>query len=184
MSDAVKLVPPLEKVRLRKLTTTDGAVHVGMELEYRARRAGAHPPSARPRPRGRGAPRRATGAARREAAVPRTLIAIRSRSLPCTSSAADLPDGHDIVRRPPAMAQARSGGDRRRMRRPPERRPMPGPEITFEAGEDAPGGSHPRGAHPRRFAKRWRVASTTAFERPASARAAGPGNGEADGGEG
>ena len=35
MSDAVKLVPPLEKVRLRKLTTTDGAVHVGVELEYR-----------------------------------------------------------------------------------------------------------------------------------------------------
>ena len=35
MSDAVKLVPPLEKVRLRKLTTTDGAVHVGVEIEYR-----------------------------------------------------------------------------------------------------------------------------------------------------
>ena len=35
MSDVVKLVPPVEKVRLRKLTTTDGAVHVGIEIEYR-----------------------------------------------------------------------------------------------------------------------------------------------------
>ncbi len=35
MSDAVKLVPPLEKVRLCKLTATDGTVHVGMEVEYR-----------------------------------------------------------------------------------------------------------------------------------------------------
>ena len=35
MSDAVKLVPPIEKVRLRKLTTTDGAIHVGIEIEYR-----------------------------------------------------------------------------------------------------------------------------------------------------
>ena len=35
MSDAVKLVPPLEKVRLRKLTATDGAVYVGVEIEYR-----------------------------------------------------------------------------------------------------------------------------------------------------
>ena len=35
MSDTVKLVPPLEKVRLRKLTTAEGAVHVGVELEYR-----------------------------------------------------------------------------------------------------------------------------------------------------
>lgn len=35
MSDAVKLVPPIEKVRLRRLTTTDGAVHVGVEIEYR-----------------------------------------------------------------------------------------------------------------------------------------------------
>ncbi|MDE0627998.1 MAG: hypothetical protein OXH99_16505 [Bryobacterales bacterium] len=101
----------------------------------------------------------------------------------------DLPDGHDIVRRLPATAQDRSGGDRRRLRRQPERHPMSGPEITFEAGEDAPGGSHPRGAHPRRalprrFAKRRRVASTTAFERPASARTAGPRSGEADGGEG
>ncbi len=35
MSDTVKLVPPLEKVRLRKLTATDGTVHVGVEIEYR-----------------------------------------------------------------------------------------------------------------------------------------------------
>ena len=35
MSDTVELVPLLEKVRLRKLTTTDGDVHVGVELEYR-----------------------------------------------------------------------------------------------------------------------------------------------------
>ena len=35
MSDEVKLVPPLEKVRLRKLTTADGTVHVGVEIEYR-----------------------------------------------------------------------------------------------------------------------------------------------------
>ena len=35
MSDAPKPVPPIEKVRLRKLTTADGAVHVGIELEYR-----------------------------------------------------------------------------------------------------------------------------------------------------
>jgi len=35
MSDTVKLVPPLEKVRLRKLTTTDSTVHVGVEIEYR-----------------------------------------------------------------------------------------------------------------------------------------------------
>ena len=33
--DAVKPVPPLEKVRLRKLTTTDGNVYVGVEIEYR-----------------------------------------------------------------------------------------------------------------------------------------------------
>ena len=36
MSDHVKLVPPIEKVRLRKLTSTGGAKHVGVELEYRA----------------------------------------------------------------------------------------------------------------------------------------------------
>ena len=35
MSDTVKLVPALEKVRLRKLTTTGGTVQVGIELEYR-----------------------------------------------------------------------------------------------------------------------------------------------------
>ncbi len=35
MSDAVKLVPPLEKVRLRKLTATDGTVYVGVEIQYR-----------------------------------------------------------------------------------------------------------------------------------------------------
>ncbi len=35
MSDAPKPVPPIEKVRLRKLTTTDGAVHVGIEIDYR-----------------------------------------------------------------------------------------------------------------------------------------------------
>jgi len=35
MSDAVNIVPPIEKVRLRKLTTTDGTVHVGVEIEYR-----------------------------------------------------------------------------------------------------------------------------------------------------
>ena len=35
MSDTVKLVPPLEKVRLRKLTATDGTVHVGVEIQYR-----------------------------------------------------------------------------------------------------------------------------------------------------
>ncbi len=33
--EGVRLVPPLEKVRLRKLTATDGTVHVGVELEYR-----------------------------------------------------------------------------------------------------------------------------------------------------
>ena len=35
MSDVTKRVPPIEKVRLRKLTTADGAVHVGTEIEYR-----------------------------------------------------------------------------------------------------------------------------------------------------
>ena len=35
MSDTVKLVPPLEKVRLRKLTATDGTVYVGVEIEAR-----------------------------------------------------------------------------------------------------------------------------------------------------
>ena len=35
MSDVPKRVPPIEKVRLRKLTTADGAAYVGVELEYR-----------------------------------------------------------------------------------------------------------------------------------------------------
>ncbi|MDD9990202.1 MAG: hypothetical protein OXK20_02890 [Deltaproteobacteria bacterium] len=35
MDDEVKRVPPLEKVRLRKLTATDGAMYVGVEIEYR-----------------------------------------------------------------------------------------------------------------------------------------------------
>lgn len=34
-SNVAKLVPPVEKVRLRKLTATDGSVHVGVEIEYR-----------------------------------------------------------------------------------------------------------------------------------------------------
>ena len=36
MGDVAKLVPPIRKVRLRKLTTTDGSAHVGVELEYRS----------------------------------------------------------------------------------------------------------------------------------------------------
>ena len=35
VSDDVKPVPPLEKVRLRKLTTTAGKVYAGVEVEYR-----------------------------------------------------------------------------------------------------------------------------------------------------
>ena len=36
MTVAVTLVPQVERVRLRKLTTTDGTVHVGLEVEYRS----------------------------------------------------------------------------------------------------------------------------------------------------
>ena len=34
MTAVVKRVPPIEKVRLRKLTAADGAVYVGVEVEY------------------------------------------------------------------------------------------------------------------------------------------------------
>ena len=34
MSDSATRVPRAEKVRLRKLTTPDGTVHVGLEIEY------------------------------------------------------------------------------------------------------------------------------------------------------
>ena len=34
MAIAATLVPRVETVRLRKLTTADGAVHVGLEVEY------------------------------------------------------------------------------------------------------------------------------------------------------
>ena len=33
-AQSVKLVPPIEKVRLKTLTATDGQAHVGVELEY------------------------------------------------------------------------------------------------------------------------------------------------------
>ena len=33
-AQALKLVPPIEKVRLTKLTTTDGTAYVGVELAY------------------------------------------------------------------------------------------------------------------------------------------------------
>ena len=36
MATAATLVPRAEKVRLRKLTTADGSVHVGLEVEYRS----------------------------------------------------------------------------------------------------------------------------------------------------
>ena len=36
MTDVLTLVPPIEKVRLRKLTTTDREVCVGVEIEYRS----------------------------------------------------------------------------------------------------------------------------------------------------
>ena len=36
MTDIVKLVPPVEKVRLRKLTANDGHAYVGVEIEYRS----------------------------------------------------------------------------------------------------------------------------------------------------
>lgn len=42
MADILTLVPPVEKVRLRKLTTTDGVVYVGVEIEYRST---AHEPT-------------------------------------------------------------------------------------------------------------------------------------------
>ena len=35
MTVAATLVPRVEKVRLRKLTAAGGAVHVGLEVEYR-----------------------------------------------------------------------------------------------------------------------------------------------------
>ena len=34
MIGVVKRVPPVEKVRLRKLTAANGAVYVGIEVEY------------------------------------------------------------------------------------------------------------------------------------------------------
>ena len=34
MKRSVKLVPPIEKVRLRTLTATDGKAYAGVELEY------------------------------------------------------------------------------------------------------------------------------------------------------
>ena len=34
MKRGVKLVPPIEKVRLRTLTATDGKAYAGVELEY------------------------------------------------------------------------------------------------------------------------------------------------------
>ena len=34
MTDAVKLVPPIETVRLKQLTATDGRAYVGVEVEY------------------------------------------------------------------------------------------------------------------------------------------------------
>ena len=34
MTDVVKRVPPIEKVRLRTLTAADGRAYVGIELEY------------------------------------------------------------------------------------------------------------------------------------------------------
>ena len=34
MTDTVKLVPPIEKVRLKTLTAADGKAYVGVELKY------------------------------------------------------------------------------------------------------------------------------------------------------
>lgn len=70
MVDVVKLVPPVERVWLEKLTATDGKANAGVELENGAA-GGAAPVRARPRRRGgaRGVP----VAARREAAVDGTL---------------------------------------------------------------------------------------------------------------
>ena len=36
MTDVVKRVPPIEKVRLPKLTAADGTAYVGVEIEYRS----------------------------------------------------------------------------------------------------------------------------------------------------
>ena len=36
MSDVMKRVRPIEKVRLRKLTAADGTAYVGVELEHRS----------------------------------------------------------------------------------------------------------------------------------------------------
>ena len=36
MTDVVKRVPPIEKVRLRKLTAEDATAYVGVEIEYRS----------------------------------------------------------------------------------------------------------------------------------------------------
>ena len=36
MTAVVKRVPPIEKVRLRKLTAADGKAYVGVEIEYRS----------------------------------------------------------------------------------------------------------------------------------------------------
>lgn len=36
MTVAATRVPRVEKLSLRKLTTTDGTVHVGLEVEYRS----------------------------------------------------------------------------------------------------------------------------------------------------
>ncbi|MDE2639158.1 MAG: hypothetical protein OXI03_01100 [Chloroflexota bacterium] len=40
MSDSATRVPRAEKVRLRKLKTPDGTVHVGLEIEYRSTEGG------------------------------------------------------------------------------------------------------------------------------------------------
>ena len=36
MKQSVKLVPPVEKVRLKELRTGDGTAYVGLEVEYHA----------------------------------------------------------------------------------------------------------------------------------------------------
>ena len=48
MVDVVKLVPPVEKAWLEKLTATDGKAYAGVELENGAA-GGAAPVRARPR---------------------------------------------------------------------------------------------------------------------------------------
>ncbi len=40
MTDSATRVPRAEKVRLRKLTTSDGTVHVGLEVEYHSTAGG------------------------------------------------------------------------------------------------------------------------------------------------